>query len=117
MKRGNLKGPKKVQYGLSENAISWGFKKSFPLFLMDNIKLEEIPSKIKRTIILLTALYRISNFAGTSYKKSHDTATGPFISWCFTSADNFIHHYQKNDFWHFLMDSTQPLVNGNSQNP
>ena len=33
MKRGNLKGPKKVQYGLSENAISWGFKKSFPQVL------------------------------------------------------------------------------------
>ena len=28
-------------------------KKSFPLFLMDNIRLEEIPSKIKQTIILL----------------------------------------------------------------
>ena len=100
MKRGNLKRLKKVQYGLSENAISWGFKKSFPLFLMDNIKLEEIPTKIKETIILFTALYRISNFAGASYKKSHDTATSPFISWYFTSAENFIHHYQKKDFWH-----------------
>ena len=55
-------------------------KKSFPLFLMDNIKLEEIPSKIKQIIILFTALYRISNFAGTSYKKLHDAATSPFIS-------------------------------------
>ena len=30
MKRSNLKGPKKVQYSLSENAISWGFKKIIP---------------------------------------------------------------------------------------
>ena len=50
-----------------------------PPVLMDNIKLEEIPSKMKRTIILLTALYCISYFAGTSYKKPHDTATSPFI--------------------------------------
>ena len=55
-------------------------KKSLPLFLMDNIKLEEILNKIKQTIILLTALYRISNFAGTYYKKLHDSATSPFIS-------------------------------------
>ena len=47
---------------------------------MENIKLEEIPSKIKQTIVLLSALYRISNFAGTYYKKLHDTATSPFIS-------------------------------------
>ena len=28
----------------------------------------------------MTALYCIANFAGTSYKKLHDTATSPFIS-------------------------------------
>ena len=52
---------------------------------------------MKRTIILLTALYCISNFAGTSYKKSLDTATSPFI-YCFISAENFIDHYQKKGF-------------------
>ena len=33
MKRGNLQRPKKVQYGLSENAISRGFKKIIPPIL------------------------------------------------------------------------------------
>ena len=58
----------------------------------------------------MTALYCISNVAGTSYKL-YDTATSPFISWYFTSSENFIHHYQKNGFdisFPFLMDSHQP---------
>ena len=36
-----------------------------------------------------------------------DTATSPFITWCFTSAKNLIHHYQKKDFWH-----EYPFFNG-----
>ena len=111
MKRGNSKGPKKVQDGLSENVISWGFKKSFPLFLMDNIKLEEIPSKTKRTIVLLTALYHISNFAGLLIK-SH-TIQLPVLLFL------DVLHQQRTSFtiirkkiydisFPFLMDSTQP---------
>ena len=37
---------------------------------------------------------------GTSYKKLHDTATSPFISCCFTPAENFIHHYWKKNIFH-----------------
>ena len=43
-------------------------RKAFhPLFLMDNIKLDGIPSKIKRKYTLV--LNCISSFKGTSYKK------------------------------------------------
>ena len=37
------------------------------------------------------------NFAGNSYKNLRDTAISPFVSWSFTSAENFIHYYQKKD--------------------
>ena len=55
----------------------------------------------------VTVLYCISNFAGAYYKKLLDTATSPFISWCFTSTKDFIHHYQKKYFWHEF-----PFFNG-----
>ena len=84
---------------------SWGLNKTpFPLFLMGNIKLDEIPRKLRKKYV--TVLYCISNFAGASYKKLRDTATSPFISWCFTPAKNFIHHYQKKKFcYEFLFFS------------
>ena len=34
----------------------------------------------------MAVLHCVTSFEGTSYKKLHDTATGPFISCCLTSA-------------------------------
>ena len=89
---------------------SWGFKKkTIPLFLMDNIKLDEIPSKIKQKCDCFILHHK---FCRCFLKKLRDTATSPFISWCFTSAKNFIHHYQKKFFWHEF-----PFFNGFTPTP
>ena len=104
MKRGNLNGPQKGPVWSEWKCLFLRFpkkkKKNIPPVLNGQYQADEIPSKIKRKIY--AALYCISNFAGTSYKKLRDTATSPFISSCFTSVENFIHHYQKKDFWYYF---------------
>ena len=54
------------------------FKKNpFPLFLMDNIKLDEIPSKIKQKCDCFILHHR---FCRCFFKKLRDAATSLFIS-------------------------------------
>ena len=84
-------------------------KKPFPLFLMFNIRLDEIPRKIKQKIWLL---YCISNFAGGSYKKLRDTATVLLFLDVLHQQRTSFTIIRKNIFdmsFPFLMDSPQPL--------
>ena len=99
-----------LQYDLSENFLRFQKKKKKKKSIRTVSSWMKYQDKLSEKY--LTALYCISNFAGTSYKMLHDTATSSFISWCFTQVENFIYHYQKNNFCHEFS-----LFNGFTQNP
>ena len=106
-------------YGLYKGPSTNNFQITPPLFLMDNIKLEGIPTKIKKYILFL---HCISSFEGISLKNVKDATTSSFIS-CFllsfTSADTIFHKF--SEFYStlfektflpqtFLIDSTPPPI-------
>ena len=66
-------------YGLYKGLSTNNFQITPPLVLMDNIKLEGIPTKIKKYILFL---HCTSSFEGISHKNVKDATTSSFIS-CF----------------------------------